>query len=176
MPKYKFKKISIKFSQSILLLVFFILITTLLLMQGNLMVNQQIENYKEKQKQEIALRDRIANLDKLQKDYQEISNDVEYINQLLPNQDEAINIISRIEAMAKDNKVDLSTKFESEISGHKITARFTVSGYTENVMSFINNLSNHRNILVTIKAIKISDSGNIKDNVKAEILTEVYFD
>ncbi len=175
MNKYKFKKIEVKFSQYILLLVFFSLLTVLLIIQFNKLIEEKINELKDKEGQKIALENRISNLDKLEKEYTTISSDVENINNLLPSQDKLIDIINKIEAMANENHVELSTKFEQEPTAHKLPAKFMVKGYTNDVMSFYNKLIAD-NVLVYIIAANMSDANNMLDNVKAEIQTEVYFD
>lgn len=175
MPEEKFKTIKVKFSQYILLLFFFFLLMALAIIYGNKMIEEKITAYKNKEAQKIALEDRISNLNKLETEYKNISNDIDLLNQILPSKDKLIDLVAKVENIASQNKVDLTVDFEAEPKNHVLQAKLIVKGYYNDVFNFYKNISND-SVLSSVKNVKLTDANNLRDNTKAEFGVEVYFD
>lgn len=175
MDKSKLKPIYAKYKQYLLLSIFFSLLIGLVMFEFNQIINEKIIAIQQKKGQLQSLQNRISNLDKLQADYNNLFTDVNMINTLLPKQDQIINIIGKIETMAQDDNVELTTKFSSEPANHKLPATLTVKGYFADVFKFYQGLTGN-DLLIYVKAIDMSDNNNMLDNVKATIETEIYFD
>lgn len=169
------KKIEVKTGQYILLLVFFMLIGVLLIVGFNQQISEKVYEYNNKRKEVAMLEERIANLNILQKEYSQVSDDIEMIENVLPGKDKLVDLISKVETMAEENKLEIDIDFQEEPTTHKFSGTFSVKGYYSDVMKFYNEIYNNE-VLATVDAVVMTDTENVKDNTEAQFSMEVYFE
>lgn len=171
----KFTKIKVKTNQYILILVFFTLIGILLIWEFNKQIKEKVGQYNKKKEEITILEQRISNLNRLENEYKSISSDIEMIENILPKEDKLVDIVSNIESLAENNKLEISAKFDEEPSSHKLKASFIIKGYFSDVMNFYKELMQDK-VLVSINSISMTNSDNLLDNAEVVFGMEVYFD
>lgn len=170
-----YKKIEIKTSQYILLIIFFTLIASLLIFVFNKLIDEKIIENQNIRKKQVALESRLTNIEKLEKEYDLIKPEIDLINSYLPAQENIVDMIGKIEKLASDNKLDIAIDFTTEPANHNLKASITLKGYYSDFMNFYKAIYNE-GLLINVNSVGLTDANNLTDNTQAIIGVEVYFD
>lgn len=171
----KIQIVKIKYGQYLLTAIFLLLLAFLATLQIHKNITQKIHDLNLQKEQKIALENRMENLEKLEAEFDKLSPDIEYINNLLPSKSDFLKTIQKLESLASENRVDLAIKFQSEGAGNTIPTQFILNGAYPDLINFYKSIT-IGDLLMNIRSVDFTSTDNLKNNAEVVVEAEVYFD